>query len=237
MCVEAGGPCSLVGGNEHIGRLARLERPDEQDVAGGEAVPLARGGDLGLRGQLGIDAGGHDADAIGIEAPAVRGLVGDRPGQADHAPGARGQAVRAGDPVEQHLVAREIFGAPVPGEILDGEHQGNAARGRERRNGGHPDDVGALRERAVDAREAGQAGGRVRQAPKATAVADHIWARRQLRPSVNRPAAYQHRELVLREPVRKRSYEATCVPSHSSRRRVGEGAAIDADPHRFAPAG
>ena len=118
---------------QELGRLARLEGPDVEDVAA-EAVRAAR-----RRGRR--HAWADDADARGVEAPALEQRRPRGRGVGDHGGGAACQGGRAGERVPGALVGGEVGWALLPREVVDGDDVRDVAdRGRRRRRQpGHPD--------------------------------------------------------------------------------------------------
>ena len=144
-----------IAGSEHVGRLARLERADEQQVRRPAVDRRARPRTLGAVEQR--PGGDHRR----VHAPGARDVRAQRVRVAHDGGGPLGEPAGAGEAVPRALVGREVARALLERAVVDGQHERDAGRHRERRGRRHPHDVDAA-EQPVEARAA-RDGGRAEQ--------------------------------------------------------------------------
>ena len=206
--------------DQDVRRLARLERPDEQEVR----CPSAAGPSPSRRG-----ASGTARTRDRLQPPLADQLAAHDLGVAQHARGAAREPARAGRAVPDALVAREVLRALLPGAVVDRQHERGRAD-RQRRRGRGPDDVAAAQQR-VEPGPAGQPPRR-RTAPARAARGGRGPSRAG---RVATPRGQQHAVLVVRERRREGLEQGGRIVRHPACPAADQAAPVDPDPHASCP--
>ena len=170
---------------------------------------------------------GHHLDPAGVQAPARHQLLPGGRRQHDHARRPPGQGPRPRQAMPGPLIRREVAGAQLEAEVLDGEDERNTGREGERDDRRSPHHVGRDAQQPVQARAAAHRR-RAEQHPAGQHVAMRHHVERELQ--LNRTAPRREQmPLVVRMHAGQRSQQFAQIARHPP--RAGECSSVHSDPH------